>query len=109
MKTTISVYDFRDAFIKADRKAQFSYDGLEILFEYLTDFEDATGEEMELDVIAICCDFSEEMPDEIARNYSLDIKGLDDDETAEKVREYLEEEGCYIGTTDLGAIIYRQH
>lgn len=108
MKTTVFVYDFRDAFIKAGRKDQFSYDGLGILYDYLTDFEDSTGEEMELDVIAICCEYAEEDPRCIAENYSIDIEGLDDDELAETVRDHLEDEGVYIGHTDLGMIIYQQ-
>jgi predicted ArsR family transcriptional regulator len=108
MKTTISIYDFRDAFQKAGRQNQFSYDGLEILFDYLEEFEDDTGEEMELDVIGLCCDFAEDDPKAIAQNYSIEIEGLDDDEISEKVRDYLEDEGVYIGHTDLGNLIYRQ-
>lgn len=59
MKQTINVSDFRDAFRKMDRSENFTYAGLGALFEYLEDIEDQTGEEMELDVIALCCDFSE--------------------------------------------------
>lgn len=58
MKQTITLYDFRAAF-KALRPENFSYDGLEVLFEYLESIEEGTGEEIELDVIALCCDFSE--------------------------------------------------
>lgn len=58
MKKTITLYDFRDAF-KALRPENFSYDGLEVLYDYLTDLEEGTGEEIELDVIELCCTFSE--------------------------------------------------
>lgn len=58
MKQTINLYNFRDAF-QAMRPNNFSYEGLRALFEYLEDLEDDTGEEIELDVIAICCDFTE--------------------------------------------------
>ncbi|KKS05288.1 MAG: hypothetical protein UU59_C0051G0008 [candidate division WWE3 bacterium GW2011_GWE1_41_27] len=58
MKQTVSKSDFIDAF-KKTRPENFSYAGLESLFEYLEDFEANSGEEMELDVIAICCDFTE--------------------------------------------------
>jgi hypothetical protein len=108
MKTTVSLHDFRDAFRQCHRASHFSYDGLEILFDYLEQYEEDTGEEIELDVIALCCDFAEEDPRAIAQNYSLDIEGLTDDELSEKVRDFLEEEGAYIGATDLGMIIYRQ-
>ena len=59
MKQTINVYDFERAFQLADRRNNFSYAGLHALFDYLEDHEDSYGEEIELDVIALCCDFSE--------------------------------------------------
>lgn len=46
---------FYDAFIKSDRKDQFSYEGLKVLFEYFDDFE----EDIELDVVGICCEWQE--------------------------------------------------
>jgi hypothetical protein len=109
MKTTIDLYDFRDAFCRMDRKTNFSYDGLEILFDYLEDFENGTGEEIELDVIALCCDFSEDTPEAIAKAYNVDIEGKDEQGIAEAVQEYLDFEGCYVGTTDLGLFVYRNH
>lgn len=48
---------FMDAFRQSDRKDNFSYEGLSALYEMLTEDEDGIGEE--LDVIAICCDFTE--------------------------------------------------
>jgi hypothetical protein len=42
-----------------NRKENFSYDGLDALYEYLTDLEESIGEELELDVIALCCDYME--------------------------------------------------
>ena len=60
MKQTINVFQFRDAFLQSlSYKNNFSYDGLTALFEYLEELEDSTGQEMELDVVAICCDFQE--------------------------------------------------
>ena len=59
MKQTINFHKFNDAFINCNRKDNFSYDGLKALFSYLESYEDDTGEELELDVIALCCDFHE--------------------------------------------------
>lgn len=60
MKTTITRNDFHDAFLNSsERKEQFSYEARNALFDYLEDYEASTGEEMELDIIAICCDFAE--------------------------------------------------
>lgn len=59
MKQTISKSDFRDAFQKCGRGEQFSYMGLGVMFDYLEEFEDACENELELDPIACCCEFSE--------------------------------------------------
>jgi len=59
MKQTVNYTDFVDAFRTHNRMDQFSYDGLRALFEHFEQYEEDTGEEIELDVIALCCDFSE--------------------------------------------------
>lgn len=58
MKTTVNFYSFRQAFEDL-RPNNFSYEGLTALFEYLEEHEQETDTEIELDVIAICCDFTE--------------------------------------------------
>ena len=62
---------FKDEF-KAIRPDNFTYDGLSALYEWFIDYEEDTGEPMELDVIAICCDFSEEPLEDGLDNYGLD-------------------------------------
>jgi len=59
MKQTVYFDDFKQAFKQMGRENQFSYEGLTTLFEMLDEYEQDTGEELELDVIALCCDFSE--------------------------------------------------
>lgn len=59
MKQTIDFNDFRQAFESYGRGDQFTYEGLQTLFEMLEEYEQDTGEEIELDVIALCCDYSE--------------------------------------------------
>ena len=60
MKQTITESQFINAFKSWDTyKNQFSYDGLKALFEWFEEYENDTGEEMELDVVAICCEFTE--------------------------------------------------
>ena len=105
MKTTVNRYDFKRAFADAGRKDQFSYDGLTALFEYLEQLEQDTGEELELDVIALCCDYSEDTPEAIAANYSIDIEGMDEDGIVDAVREYLMDNGAYCGEFP-GGFIY---
>ena len=55
---TVDSYLFCEAF-KQVRPDNFSYEGLELLFEYLDNLSNETGIDIELDVIAICCDFAE--------------------------------------------------
>jgi len=59
MKQTIDKGDFRDAFDRMGRGDQFSYEALGMIYDYLTALEDNSGHECELDVIGICCEFTE--------------------------------------------------
>ena len=104
MKTTVSKYDFERAFIDAGRKDQFSYEGRAVLFDYLEELEANTGQELELDVIALCCDYYEDTPEAIATNYGIDVEGLDEDEQIDAVREYLMDQGAYCGESENGFI-----
>ena len=51
--------DFVDAFEAYGRSDNFSRSGLRALFDYLEQLENDTGEQIELDVIGLCCDFTE--------------------------------------------------
>ena len=58
-------------------KDNFSYDGKNALYKYLVDLEEDTGVEMEMDWIAICCDYTEwDSEQELLEYY--DEKSLDD-------------------------------
>jgi hypothetical protein len=49
-----------DAFRGSDTyKNNFSYHGLKALYEYLEQLSEDMGEDIELDVAAICCDYAE--------------------------------------------------
>jgi hypothetical protein len=100
MKQTVNITDFRRAFHDYGREDNFSYEGLEVLFDYLSELEDDTGEELELDVIACCCDYSEELYSDIAQNYNIDLSAADGDEDAELelVKEHLEKHSRVLGT-----------
>ena len=107
MKNTISLSDFRDSFARMDR-TNFSYDGLEVLFDYLEELESDTGEELELDVIALCCDFQESDYESIASDYYIDLSDCEDDEEKiEAVREYLSENTLLVGEVSEGVFIFQ--
>jgi hypothetical protein len=109
MKQTVYLGDFRDAFKKMGRDNQFSYDGLGMIFNYFEQLEDDMGTEVELDVIAICCDFDESHWGEIAENYGIEIDPNDDEASAEMVLEHLEKNTQVVGMTDEGYIIYQNY
>ena len=67
----INSYDFRRAFADCNRAFNFSYEALDALFEWLEELEDDTGVPYELDVIALCCEFTEYANlAEVQANYS---------------------------------------
>lgn len=108
MKTTVNLYEFRQAFQNI-RPDNFSYEGLEVLFDYLEECENDLGEEYELDVIALCCDFSEDTPLSIAENYGIEVDiNENDEEIMQQVKDFLEVETIMLGSTDAGTIVYRQ-
>ena len=79
MKTTVNEYAFRRAFETMDRSNNFSYAGLGALFDYFEQYEEDTGKEIELDVIAICCEFSEYASlAEFQADYGTEYETIDD-------------------------------
>ena len=60
MKDTINKNQFINWFRSSDTyKDNFSYEGLSALFDYLEEMEESTGEELEFDPVALCCEYSE--------------------------------------------------
>ena len=93
MKKTVNYYEFRNAFEEL-RPNNFSYEGLRVLWEYFEEYEENTGTEIELDVIAICCDYTESTIIEALENYGLN--SIED----------LEEETIVLGIFHPDRIIY---
>jgi len=58
MKTTILKHQFIDLLNKTI-PGTFSLEGAEALFDYLTEIEEANGNEIEFDAIALRCTFTE--------------------------------------------------
>lgn len=104
MKTTVSRYDLERAFVDAGRKENFSYEGLGLLFDYLEEYGDSTGQGIELDVIALYCDYSEDTTEDIIAIYCIDVEGMDEDEQLDAVRDYLENNTQLVGETSTGFI-----
>lgn len=79
MKQTLNLNQFCNEWNKwDDRKGSFSREGQKALFEYLENYEEETGEEIELDIVALCCEYTEyESLAELQKDYS-NIKDMDD-------------------------------
>ena len=107
MKQSINFSQFIDAFKAHDRYDGYGYEALKVIYNYLEEYEEETGQEIELDVIAICCDYNAEHYTAIASNYSIDLDGLDDDEAKEAVIEYIQNNSAYLGEAADGELVYQ--
>ena len=75
----VSFYDFVEEFKKFGREDQFSYEGKRALFDYLNELSEDIGEPIELDIIGICCDFTQyDSIEEFNHDYQLDLDDIDD-------------------------------
>jgi hypothetical protein len=107
MKQTVNKAIFADAF-KAIRPDNFSLCGLGVLFDYLQEVEESCGEEFELDVIGLCCDFAEGTWQSIASDYSIEIDETENEEEQKAaVLDFLADNDVLIGETTY-SIVYRQ-
>ena len=75
--TEVNEWNFRNAF-KESRPDNFSLEGLYTLYNYLNDLSEDIGEDIQLDVISICCDFTEYESLEEALNQYDDINTLEE-------------------------------
>ena len=75
----ITSSEFSDWFLTSETyKNNFSYKGLKSLYNYLVDLEEDTGDNIEFDPVAICCEYSEyKNLEEIKNNYN-DIETIED-------------------------------
>jgi len=90
MKITVTESMFCDQFDKL-RPNNFSNAGLKALFAHFEEMESDQGEEFELDVIAICCDFTEyDSALEAAEANGFEPKQSDDERADTSERDALE-------------------
>tara|TARA_R100000008_G_scaffold36232_1_gene20662 strand:+ start:261 stop:560 length:300 start_codon:yes stop_codon:yes gene_type:complete len=74
IKEELTLSYFMDRFNKV-RPKNFSYEGLEALYNYLEQLSEDTGEDIELDVIAICCEYTEyDSLEEVLNDYNLETR-----------------------------------
>ena len=89
---TFNENDFINEFKAYNRQDNFSLNGLRILFESLEQTANDCGINIEMDVIALCCEYSEDSIADIINNYDIDMTDCDsDDEKIETVEYYLQD------------------
>ena len=120
---TILQYQFIDM-MQAARPDNFTVSGLRVLFDHLDEISDECSEPLELDAIAIACDYTEAGAVEVYNRYTPDLN-LDDDDQAffdlyhdteeahliediikQQIIEYLECHTCFVGETSGGSLVF---
>ena len=97
MRKTLTTYEIATELI-LDENAMWTRRGAFALAEYLEQLEEDIGEEMELDVVALRCEYSEyESLEDFATDHfgSMYGKGVNKDEPKD-LREYIEDNGTLI-------------
>jgi hypothetical protein len=109
MKQTVNLYQFREAF-RLHERTNFSYEGLEILFDYLEECESGSDTEFELDVIGLCCDYAEDRCESISAAYNIDIDEDSPETCFMQILDALNNETEVCGyNEELNLIIYRPY
>lgn len=88
MYQKMNFYDFERAFREAGRASQFTYNGLSALFDHLEEVEEQIGEPIVIDVISLCCDYSEY--DLEGMNHSFDPDNFCEEEGPHTLEEWAE-------------------
>ena len=109
MKNTLNTYEIVNALLK-DENADWSYTGARALAEYLEDYEEDCGVELELDVVCLRCNFSEynsledwlteyygKTLEESFKSAGVDLEGdEDEEERADLIRSHILDQGQLI-------------
>ena len=89
---TFDENDFINEFKAYNRMENFSYKGLRILFESLEQTANDCEMNIEMDVIALCCEYNEDDLQYIIDNYDIDMTDCDSiEEKIETVEYYLQD------------------
>jgi len=78
---------FCDQFARMGRADSFSYEAKQIIFDYLEE----SGNDIELDVIALCCEYEEKSILEIIKDYDLQHLLDYDSDDGQTLEEYIED------------------
>lgn len=99
MKITLNTNQIADM-IRQDSPDSWSYNGAKALAEYMEEYEEESGEEVEFDAVEIRCGWSEydsliDFADDHSSTLQLD-KEKEWNELEEEIREFIQERGHLI-------------
>jgi hypothetical protein len=100
MYDSVTEDQFVQGFDDYNRAENFTTEARRILFKYFEQLEEDLGTPIIFDVIAICCEYSEESELAIRSNYSIDEN--------QDIEEYLQDYGL-VGKTSSNDYVYFQH
>ena len=103
---TFNENDFINEFKAYNREDNFSLEGLRILFESLEQTAIDCGRSIEIDVIALCCEFDEDSIVNIINLYDIDVTDCDEDEKIEVVEDYLQYNTFVCGSYEDDGVTY---
>jgi len=110
---TIGFYEFARAFQDMGRADHFSKKAQRIIFDYLENLSEETGNNEELDVVGYCCNYVENDCADIFVQYKLqDSSDYSNDDLADIARDFLEENtviiGEYINKQGANVFVYQE-
>ena len=108
-------YQLEQLFRERGRENYFSYEGFNALYDYLDEYSDEVGEDFKIDVIGLCCDFTEYSSwEKLYNNYSYSYNNEEEsweDTAQEDFMEWVNERTIVIKVTnyknDIVGIIIR--
>ena len=93
---TFNENDFINEFEAYNRMDNFSYKGLRILFESLEQLATDCEINIEIDVVALCCEYNEDDLQSIINNYDIDMTDCDSIEEKIETVEYYLQDNTYV-------------
>ena len=89
MKTTLTQHEAADMLMKFEAfgTCKDAYSLCYTMAQYLEQYEEDTGVELELDPVAIRCEYRAIALDEVIEQYSGDFEGMDDEGLLEYLRD----------------------
>lgn len=103
---TFNENDFINEFKAYNRMDNFSYKGLRVMFDALNELAQDCDMNIEMDVIALCCEYSELSVDDVINDYNIDLSDESFDDKTDLVIDYLYDHTMVLGNYDIDGIDY---